>query len=202
MLNGKPLLFYTVTASVNSNINRTIVSTNDEEIMTKAKFYGSDVVLRPKKLSINSIGIEPAISHTLDFLKKEENYIPDVIILLQNTSPLRTAKHINEALKLFVEKKFDSIFSAYKSHYFFWRFNGIRSKPINYDPFRRPNRQKMNKEFIENGALYITKYKNFRKFNCRISGKIGIYQMPEELSIQIDNKTDLAIAEQIIKVQQ
>ena len=57
----------------------------------------------------------------------------------------------------------------------------------------------MKDEFIENGAIYITKYKSFKKTNCRISGKIGLYEMPIELSVEIDSPDDLLLAEFFLK---
>jgi CMP-N-acetylneuraminic acid synthetase len=106
-LNGKSLLDYTVSASLNSKlINRTIVSTDNKKIKEESKMLGAEVVVRPKKLSGDKIGIEPAIQYTLDFLKKKENYVPDVIILLSNTHPFKTSLHIDEALSLLFKKKY------------------------------------------------------------------------------------------------
>ena len=75
-----------------------------------AKFYGSEVIKRPKKLSGDKIGLEPTISHVLDSLNEKEKYVPDLIIILQNTSPLRNSRHIDEALKLLIKNKFDLIY--------------------------------------------------------------------------------------------
>jgi N-acylneuraminate cytidylyltransferase len=57
----------------------------------------------------------------------------------------------------------------------------------------------MNEQFIENGALFIFTYNSFLKNACRISGKIGIYEMPEELSYQIDSKHDLNLIKSIME---
>ena len=64
---------------------------------------------------------------------------------------------------------------------------------------KRPNRQIMRNQFCENGAIYITKYLAFKKTKSRLSGKIGLYEMPEYLSLQIDSKFDLFLIEQILK---
>jgi N-acylneuraminate cytidylyltransferase len=77
--------------------------------------------------------------------------------------------------------------------------NNDKLIPINYNPQKRLTRQHMDKQFIENGAIYITSYKSFAKSKCRISGKIGLYEMPEELSIDIDTKSDLIKAAQIMR---
>ena len=98
-----------------------------------------------------------------------------------------------------MKNNFDSVFSGYKTHHLIWKIKGKFSSPTNYNLLDRPNRQQMKNQFVENGAIYITKYSLFEKNKCRISGKIGLYEMPEELSIQIDSKFDLIVAEQFIK---
>ena len=122
-------------------------------------------------------------------------------MLLQNTSPLRSSLHIDGALSLFRKGGYDSVVSGFISHYLFWKTSRKNAEPINYNPLKRPNRQQMNNQFIENGAIYVTKYDQFKKNKCRISGRIGFYEMPEELSIQIDSKFDLLFTELIMKKQ-
>ncbi len=200
LLNEKPLLDYSVNASLKSKfITRTLVSTDHYKILKRAKKLGADIIKRPKHLANDSSRIEPVIQHCLNYLKLKENYHPDIIILLQNTSPLRTKKHIDSALNLFLTSKFDSMLSGFTSHHFFWKIKNNNAIPINYNPTKRPNRQDFNNQFIENGAIYITKYSAFQKSKCRISGKIGFFNMPEELSIDIDTKLDLLQANQRIK---
>jgi CMP-N-acetylneuraminic acid synthetase len=200
LLNGKPLLDYTVNASLKSKfITRTIVSSDHHKILKRAKKLGAEIIKRPKKLATDSSQIEPVIDHCLNYLKLKENYHPDLIILLQNTSPLRTKKHIDESLRLFLSSKFDSMLSCFVSHYFLWTLKNNKLLPVNHNPKNRPNRQQMNDQFIENGAIYITKYEAFKKSHCRISGKIGFFEMPKELSIDIDKKSDLFKANQKIK---
>jgi CMP-N,N'-diacetyllegionaminic acid synthase len=199
-LNGKPLLDYTVHASLQSKkISKTIVSTDNQKITNHALKLGAEVIPRPKKLSGDKIAIEPVITHVLETLRKKENFIPDLIVLLQNTSPLRNSIHIDESIQLLLKNNYDSVFSGFKSHYFLWQKNSNNSKPINYSPKKRPNRQEMNDQYIENGALFVFTYQSFFKNMCRISGKIGIYEMSEKLSYQIDSKSDLILIEGILK---
>lgn len=200
IINGKHLLDYSIEASLNSKwINKTIVSTDDDKILKRAIEKGAELIKRPKALSTDSSSIESVIVHCLKHLKRKENYTPDLVVLLQNTSPLRTVRHIDEAISLFLRYKYDSMLSAYSSHYFIWKKRNNEIIPINYNPEKRPNRQQFNNQFIENGAIYITKYEAFKKSKCRISGKIGIYEMPSELSVDIDTKEDLLKAEHIMK---
>lgn len=202
ILNGKPLLDYSISASLNSKlINKTIVSTDDHRILLRAIKLGASVIKRPKKLSTDSASIESVILHCLSHLENNDKIIPDIIVLLQNTSPLRTVRHIDDAIKLFLKNKYDSLLSGYHSHHFFWNYENKQVIPMNYNPRDRPNRQQFNNQFIENGAIYITKYQAFKKSKCRISGKIGLYEMPVELSVDIDTKSDLEKAAQIMRRQ-
>lgn len=199
LLNKIPLLEYTITASINSKfISKTILSTDDDEIQNFGKKFPIDVIKRPEKLATDDSPLDKTIEYVLNNLKGSEEFIPDVIVLLQNTSPLRTSKHIDEALDLYFIKNFDSLLSVYSSHKFIWNQLDNTAEPINYDPSNRPNRQDITNEFIENGAIYITSYESFQKTHCRISGRIGLYIMPEELSLEIDSSYDLFLAEQLL----
>lgn len=199
LLNKVPLLEYTVNASINSKfISKTVISTNDNEIQNFAKKFPIDIIERPEKLATDGAPLDKTIEYVLNKLKDSEKFIPDVIVLLQITSPLRTSKHIDEALELYFTKNFDSLLSVYPSHKFIWNQLDDVAEPVNYDPSNRPNRQDITNEFIENGAIYITNYESFQKKHCRISGRIVLYIMPEELSLEIDSSYDLFLAEQLL----
>ena len=200
LIDWKPLIQYSINESLKSKfITRTIVSSDHPQILKIAEKLGAEIIKRPKNLSNDSSQLEPVITHCLNHLEQKENYVPDLIILLQNTSPLRTKKHIDDALSDFINSKFDSMMSCYSSHSFLWTLKNKMLTPVNYDPNNRPNRQKLNNQFIENGAIYITKYHAFKKSNCRISGKIGLFKMTKKTSIDIDTKFDLIEANKMIK---
>ena len=199
-LNSKPLLYYSIKSSLNSiYINKTIVSTDDSKIANYALKCKSEVICRPKKLASNNAQIEPTIMHSIDYLKKHENYVPDIVVLLQNTSPFRTFNHVDGAIKFCLKKNFDSVLSGFKTHRFFWEKSSRTYVPKNYNPQKRPNRQNISNQFIENGAIYITKYNCFKKSKCRISGRIGLFEMPQEKSYEIDSKHDIFIVEKLLK---
>ena len=200
-INKKPLLYYTVNASLKSKlVTRTIVSTDHEKISKIAKSLGSEVIKRPKRLANDHIALEPSIAHTLDHLKKTENYKPDIILILQNTSPLRNSKHVDEALTLLKKRNYDSVLSGFSYYTFLWKKRKDSTvRPLNYDPRKRPNHQKMDEQLYENGALFATTYNAFKKSGCRISGRIGFYKMPIELSYNIDTFDDLKDVKRIMK---
>ena len=197
---GKPLLYYTVEAAKQSKfINKIIVSTDHQKIANTAIKLGVEVIKRPRKLSGDKIRIEPVIDHVLENLKAKEAYVPDLIILLQNTSPLRTGKDVDKAISVLKNGKYDSVLSVAPSKHFLWKIEENNSFPINYNPIKRPNRQEMKNQFIENGAIYVSKYSNYINSKCRISGKIGLYVMKPKFSIEIDEELDLELVKQIMK---
>ena len=90
-INGVPLVEYTIkTAKKSQKISRLILSTDSNKIAKFAKKLDIEVpFLRPKKYSKNNSPTSDVILHTLDHLKKKDNYEPDIITILQATSPLR-----------------------------------------------------------------------------------------------------------------
>ena len=101
--------------------------------------------------------------------------------------------NINEGLKLF--ENHDAVLSCCESKRFSWR-NG---KALNYDIFNRPRRQDFRGTLIENGAFYISLVADIKKTKNRISGDIGIYQMPEYTYTEIDEPEDWIVAESLMK---
>ena len=200
-LDKKPLIYYSINSALHSKfVSKTVVSSDNEKILQTAKKFGSEIVRRPKNLGKNSTKLEPVLLHTINYLQKKDNFIPDYIILLQNTSPLRNSSHIDNCMNYLLKNKFDSVLSVYPSHHFIWQENKKSAKAQNYNPSDRPNRQQFNPQFIENGAIYISTYDSFIKSKCRISGKIGLYKMKKLDSIEIDDIDDLTLTKTIKKM--
>lgn len=199
LINNKPLIAYTIEASLKSKyINRTIVSTDNDEIEEVAKQSGAEIINRPSSLAEDATPTEPVIGHVLEVLKKREGYLPGYCILLQPTSPLRSANEIDEAYNLFIKKKADSLLSVCRSHNFLWRKQNGFGIPVNYDYKKRPRRQEIS-EYRENGAIYIFKTDMFLAKNNRLGGKILLYEMDEKKSVEIDTPFDLMIAENLLR---
>ncbi|SVE64001.1 uncharacterized protein METZ01_LOCUS516855, partial [marine metagenome] len=143
LLNGYPLIHYTTKACVNSKlVDKTVVSTDSDRIAAIAKNLGAQVINRPKQLSHGKAPIEPVIQHVLDNLKNKKKYSPDIIVLLQNTSPLRDSKDIDGVLSVLIKGKYDSALSGFPYHTFVWNVEKDSSIiPHSYDPQNRLRRQ-------------------------------------------------------------
>ncbi len=101
---GKPLLFYTVEAGKQAkNITRLIISTDDEEMADVARSYGAEVpFIRPSELAQDMTPDLPVFQHALKVLKEKEGYIPDVVVHLRPTTPLKKASDIDAGIQLLI----------------------------------------------------------------------------------------------------
>jgi N-acylneuraminate cytidylyltransferase len=208
-LNGRPLLFYTLDAAKKAKlIDRIIVSSDSEKILNFSKKNLVEVIKRPKKISGSKSRTHEAIIHCLNFLKKKENYTPDIIIILQPTSPLRNSKHINKAMEIFLkDKKATSLVSCVKVPHNFHPMSLMKESKGGYLVnflkgkkfiFRRQDKDLL---FARNGAaIYIVKYEYVNKF--LFGGKIINFTMDEDDSIDIDSLADIKIAKKILKIKQ
>jgi len=113
-LAGKPLLAYTTEAALNSRLlSRVILSTDHSEIARFGKGTGIEVpFLRPAEFATDSATIEAVVRHALNWLEETENYRPAAFVILHPTTPLRTAKHIDEAIEHLDRSDVDSVVSV------------------------------------------------------------------------------------------
>jgi len=206
LLAGKPLLQYTIEVALNCKyIDRVVVSTEDKKIANISKKLGAEVPhLRPKKLATNTAKTLPVLQHMVKYLREKKNYIPGAIITLQPTSPLRTTKHLNEAIKLFLNHpEIDSLVSTVRVPHNFipecimeankkgYLESYIKSKNL---PVRSQDKPIY---YARNGAIFITKTKKLKQYMC--GGKLLNYIMDEKSSIDIDTLEDFKKAEEILK---
>ena len=200
MLAGKPLLAWTVeTAQAAGQIDRIVVSTDDEEIGTVARRYGAEVVWRPAALATDEASSESALLHALQFLEEEEGYQPDAICFLQCTSPLTTAADIEGTMALVVDDGFDSAVTMTPFHYFLWRDTEQGEMVgINHEATRRLRRQERETEYQEVGAVYAMRAEGFREHRFRFFGRIGKYLLPSVRAFEIDDPVDWPVAEALM----
>jgi CMP-N-acetylneuraminic acid synthetase len=109
LLCGKPLIGYTIEAAKKSKLaDRIVVSTDDEKIAAVAKDYGIAVIKRPAEYSTDSAPIELALRHAVKYLKKDEDYSPDIVVWLQANVPIRKSGQIDSVINKLIESKADS----------------------------------------------------------------------------------------------
>jgi CMP-N,N'-diacetyllegionaminic acid synthase len=202
LLAGKPLIAWSIEQALASElIDRVIVSTDCPEIASISKQYGAEVpFLRPDSISGDSSTTEAAMLHCCRFLD-EKNELPELFILVQATSPIRSENQFDNAIVEFKNNNYDSLLTVSKSHRFTWK---KPSCPVaSYDYMNRPRRQDIrenDQEYLETGSFYITKTKLLLKSENRLVGKIGMFEVPEDESHEIDSLVDFKITEEIFKI--
>lgn len=152
----------------------------ESKIKTKKIFFYK----RSKYSSTDTAPTEIVISEVLE-KHKDSSYA----CLIQATSPLLKSKDIVKAAVQLRKKKIDSMFSGYVFKKFLWSKKRIL-KPINYNLFKRPMRQKIGKFYVENGAFYFFNIKKYFSYRNRLFGKIGCHEMSYDDSIDIDTEKD------------
>lgn len=153
------------------------------------------ITVRDSKTASDTASTESVIAEFLEVMELEND---DIVVTVQCTSPFISVKALREGIEAVQSGEYQSAVSVSKTHRFFWTktYERKRSFSINYDPRNRPRRQDIQEEFfIENGAFYVTRCKNFRLEKHRLPGKVFLASQEEEYSeIEIDTPTDLEIA--------
>lgn len=194
---GAPLLAHTVDQALASDtVDRTYVSTDDDEIAAVGRDAGAEIIDRPAELAGDRSPTEDALLHALSVLRAD-GVDADTLTLLQCTSPLRRRDDIDEAVSLLVDEGYDSVLSCCRDHSFYWREGEDGAVPINYDPQDRSMRQELEDRYQENGSIYVMRTDLLETERCRLGGEIGIHVMPEPLSFEIDTPEDLRLVEAI-----
>lgn len=198
-LAGKPLIGWTIEAAQQSNyIDDIFVSTDCEEISAIATKFNVHVPeLRPSSLATDEATTKDVILYTLEKFGKDA----DIVLILQPTSPLREAKQIDEAIKLYEEKQAFSVVSVTPcEHPPMWS----NHLPSNHSlkGFIRPEANCRSQELSEmyrlNGAIYTYNAKALlRDQSMDFKDDSFAYIMPQDRSIDIDSQLDFIIAEAI-----
>lgn len=199
VLAGKPLLAHTIEQARSAElVSRVIVSTDDPEIAGVARQFGAEVIDRPAELSTDDAASELAVLHVLDHLEQVERYEPNLIVLLQCTSPCRSTEDIDGAIRTLREREADSLLSVVPFHRFLWREANGETRSMNYDYTRRPRRQEIEPTYAENGSIYVFKPWVLRDRHNRLGGKVALYVMDYWTQGEIDTADDFALCDWIL----
>ena len=197
-LAGKPLIAWSIEAGLNSKyIDKVIVTSDDDEILTISEKYGADTIKRPGKLASDTATTFDAIKHTVD---NSEKY--DYIVLLQATSPLRDEKHIDEAIELLESKNADAVVSVCEmDHSPLWSNtldDSLSMKGFLRDEVLNKRSQDLERYYRLNGAIYICETnKLLEKKSFFLKDNVFAYEMDRKSSIDIDEELDFKMAESL-----
>lgn len=197
---GRPLVARSIaTARRSQRVTRVAVSTDDPEIAAVARESGAEVIERPPELGGDSTSSEAVLLHALDRLRETEAYEPELLVLLQCTSPLTLPEDVDGAIETLLREEADSVFTAAPFFHFLWQEgDGGQAVGINHDAAVRPMRQQRAGQSLETGAVYVMRTAGFRRHRHRFFGSTRIHLTPVDRAHEIDEPRDLAVAEALV----
>jgi CMP-N,N'-diacetyllegionaminic acid synthase len=207
LLGGKPLIAYTIEAALAAHsIQRTLVSTDSVDIAQVARQYGAEVpFLRPTELARDDTPTLPVMQHVIKQLETQEGVNPEVIILLQATSPLRGAEDIDRAVIMLKQTQADSVVSLCAAeHHPAWikRVEDGRVFPFLENAPEYTRRQDLPPVYRFNGAIYVTRRRILLEENRILGRDTRALIMDAESSLDIDSLLDLKLAELVVQERQ
>ncbi len=202
-IHGRPLVYWVLDAAVKcAKIDRVYLCTDSKIISDKIEEYICQnnckeklrCIDRPPETATDNASTESALVY---FGQQYADF--NHIILIQATSPLLTADDLTNAIANYELNGYDSLLSVVRQKRFCWTKGTDGFSPINYNVNSRPRRQEFDGYLVENGAFYINTRENLLRDKCRLSGKIGVYEMSEDAYFEIDEPSDWVIIEQLLK---
>lgn len=194
---GKPLVCWNIEALEGCDlIDEIIVATDSdriEETVSAQSYKKTKIYRRSAENACDTASTESVMLEYINYAHLPEE---DIFMLVQATSPLTESQHFTEAISIYQKGQYDSMLTCVRNYRFFWNEDGTSK---NYDYMNRPRRQNFKGELMENGAFYINTVSNILKSGNRLSGKIGIYEMPEYTATEIDEPDDWIILENLMR---
>ena len=211
-LGGKPLIQFTIEAACSSDLlDRCILSTDCPLIARVAKLAGCEVpFMRPLELAQDTSSHMDCVRHAISTIADQEGYEADYAMILQPTSPFRTGKDIDNAIKIIHESSCDAVVSVTKSSVPLTKTFYVDESSGEIDPYvlSMPVQQYIRRQdapvvYTENGAIFVQRVSsilNACKIRCGslYSGDVKAYIMPNDRSLDIDEPYDLEIARALI----
>ena len=209
LLGGRPLVAHAVAAGRQAAlVSRVLCSTDDPDIAAAAREAGAEVpFLRPPELAQDTTEDWPVFVHALDWLEQHASWVPELIVNLRPTSPLRTARHVDDAIRLLLQTGADSVkavcLARQHPHKMWLRRPDAQIEPFLETPFRLSRgpdvpRAELEDVYWQNGVVDVTRYKVVRGQRVMIGQRVaGLVTEPDE-SIDIDTPLDLALAELLL----
>lgn len=202
LLQGKPLIQYTVEAARGVfNDEQICVSTDDVKIKLVVEQLGLIVpFIRPAHLASDTVGTYEVLLHAVESYENY-GYYPDTLIVLQPTSPLRSAQHLKEALSLY-DSKYEMLVSVKETKsnpYYVLREENEQGWLVKSKNGDFVTRQACPKVYELNGAIYIINIKALKSKPLHEFVQVKKYEMDEISSHDIDNPIDWIMAEALIK---
>lgn len=204
LLNSIPLIAHSIKDSLKSKyIDKTIVSTDDQEISEIAKKYGAKVIMRPSELATDSAPILLVIQHIIKELESNGEKV-DIIVLLQPTHPIRQEEEIDTTIEKLYETNASSVITLRKVPKHFhpeWQFSLEKDKIKNLSEKKVSNRrQELEEKYHRTGSVYTSKRDTIMILNSIYGTDCRAVVIPNEYWVNIDEEGDLKVAEFLLKI--
>lgn len=193
---GKPLISYMIQHAQEANyFDRMFVSTDDDDIERISIQHGAEIIRRPGVLSKDGSYVEGTIFHAIRTLI-DDQYEPDIAIMLNCTSPLIYPMDIIDCGNLIFDKGADSAFTATPDCGVYWQNRNeeaflLLQKTSN----PRTLRQNIINLYKEAGGVFAMRVKGFLEHKCLFFGKVMMHVIPNNRAIDINTIDDLKYAE-------
>ena len=206
VLAGKPLIAWTIEAALSSNLSRVVVSSDDDEIISFSRSYG-DIApfVRPAGLATDDAPTLPVAKHAIEYVEERDGQVGSVLVL-QPTTPLRTAEDIDNSLELMTETECDCVLSVVNvGAYHPFRMKRIVAgdRIVNFidQGFEdmRP-RQQLPPVYIREGSIYLAKRHLVMEENTLVGGDARVMVVDQDDSVNIDTEQDFMRAETLMSI--
>jgi YrbI family 3-deoxy-D-manno-octulosonate 8-phosphate phosphatase len=207
---GYPLIAYSIQAALNSKyVTRTIVSTDDEEIANVARAFGAEVpFLRPSEFAQDTTLDFPVFENLLKTLQEIENYVPDLVIQLRPTSPIRPIHLVDEAIEIMLgDPAIDSVRGVVPSGqnpYKMWRIdpiNKLMTGLLSVDGIDEPYnsaRQALPDTYWQTGHIDVIRTNVILEKKSMSGNKIKPIHINPDFTVDIDKPSDWQRAEWLV----
>jgi CMP-N,N'-diacetyllegionaminic acid synthase len=195
LLAGKPLIWYTIKAAMDSKkLDDFYVSSDDDEILKVAKNLGAKTIKRPAELAGDKVAMVPVLKHAIESIGKV-----DYLVLLQPTTPFKTGKDIDDAVKLLIDSGADSVITLVRMHDAhparMYKLQGDKMVSLMDGKDKFTPRQDLPPVYLRNGAVYAYKKDTIMVQEAQEGKDSRGLVMPAERSLNIDEPMDFEMAE-------
>ena len=204
MLAGKPLIAYTIEEALKCTLlDYYVVSTDSDEIATVAKYYGANVIMRPKELAQDNTPTLVALLHALDCVESDLDEQYAVVADIRCTNPMKLQGDIDGAIDKLIKTGADAVIGVCKTN----EYHPSRLKQIVRDRLvdiwpENPsgNRQDLTPDvYVRNGSIYVVRRMALEEgVHIRLSDNVRPFVMPRARGINVDTEDDFLFAETLI----
>lgn len=204
VLNGKPMLAYTIEEALKSRyVTRYVVSSDSDEVLEIAREYGADVIKRPEYLAQDDTPTWDALKHALDYCESDVLY--GIIADIRCTNPLKTVDDIDGAILKLVKTGADSVIGVSKldDHHPYRIKRLFKDRILDFGGIEPSgfNRQDLKPDaYIRNGSIYVSRRAAFMEgVHIRGSDETRPWVMPPERSVNVDTELDMLLVDTLLR---